>query len=208
MNLEEVLKDRPDAGAIRAAYCAPSRRYHNLDHLREMLRWIPDEETAVAKEPLIDAVLYHDFVHLPYFDLPPAQLEAMSILHFGAIGKMPIRPAVGAAIIATAFHHIDQPNLILLAQQLCDLDMVTFAYPRDEFTEISNRVLEEYRPNTGEEAFLEKNGGFLRALLKRKAIYYQHPEWEKPARDNIQWRLTEWRSPAGKGYPRVPSAGA
>lgn len=193
--INKVLEGRSDAAFIRSAYSQSHRKYHTLGHLNEMLRWVPDNYEG--RPALIDAILYHDYVHFPD-PHPTGELEAMSILHYGTLRGLPVKPAVAAAIIATAFHHVDQVNLLPLSQMLCDLDMCTLAYSWDEFAEIQTRVFDEYAPVYGSiKAAFRENSRFMEALRARKQIYYMHPHWEEKARANIEYRLTKWRCPSG-----------
>ena len=60
-------------------YTEPHRIYHNIEHVEEMLRWVPDDHPEAYN--IIEAILYHDIVHSP--NPTPAGLdEALSCAEY------------------------------------------------------------------------------------------------------------------------------
>jgi predicted metal-dependent HD superfamily phosphohydrolase len=190
---------------IRTRYQEPHRDYHNLDHLREMLRWVPKNHPEVTS--VLEAIFYHDIVH----SSSPAPLgvnEALSCaeyvvytflgiyhLHsgltpFGQEGKGSLlnERRVIEAITATAYHTEDQENLCDVAKLVLDLDLASFALPWEEYQVASQKVEKELSTVYGVD-ITEGRVAFLRKLIKRKKLYYIKTEWEDIAKDNINKTL-------------------
>ena len=96
-------------------------------------------------------------------------------------------------INATAYHDRDQPLVSDNCKRVLDYDLQSFAQPHEEFLRDSHNVKLEFVPLVGEERFIEGNRGFMQTLLKRKTLYYTKPEWEAPARANLEWRIENMR---------------
>lgn len=174
---------------IHQAYSQPDRTYHNIQHLNDMLRWIPQEEFEFKKE-LVQAVVFHDYVYEKF--KPTGYNESQSLVRAALavlLNQTKMRyEIVVEAINATAYHDRDQLFLSPTTKLLLDLDLQSFAQPRDEFLKSSHNVLLEFDPKAGL-LVREGNRKFLETLLKRKKLYYVKTEWEEPARENLAWRI-------------------
>ena len=127
MNLTTALESLcwGEQELIRASYKQEHRKYHNLKHLDDMLRWIPESVGSdIDKEALVDAILYHGIVYAPE-PVSPGMNETQSILAYMTVTSS-MRPpasfeswdiwieydaAVAHCINATAYHTIDQQHL-------------------------------------------------------------------------------------------------
>jgi len=186
---------------LKACYNQPHRIYHNLDHIQEMLRWLPRD--LVEVEIAIDAILFHDLVHA---DTPQAlglneTLSTAEYLFYNTKllafdtpfgnkgeGSIEYEKRVLEAINATAHHLVDQKNISYTTQMILDLDLCTFALPREEYLLWKDKIIKENDIIYGENAHKGRML-FLNALQKRENIYYTHPQWEQPARVNIELDL-------------------
>ena len=192
--VQEILKE---------CYEQPHRHYHGLDHLREMLKWLPQDypEAEIA----IEAILFHDIVHYPA-PTSPGLNEALSIAEYLLYNTKALavntpfannrnvnfefERRVIETINATSHHMEDQQYLSDVAKFVLDLDLSTFAAPWEEYMRWKKRVeqenaiiwLDKYPP----EAIKKGRCIFLQTLLKRKRLFYRKTEWEDQARANIQ----------------------
>jgi predicted metal-dependent HD superfamily phosphohydrolase len=188
---------------LKKRYSEPHRKYHNLSHIEEMLKWVPNDHPEVFN--IIEAILYHDIVHSPSFS-PDGLDETLSCaeyivytfsgLHhmtttetpFGFEGKGSLlnERRVLEAINATARHTQDQKHLCDVAQIVLDLDLSTFALPWEEYQVWTVRLMEELSLKYPDVDITKGRQVFLAKLLEREKLYYVNTHWEDPARENIK----------------------
>lgn len=198
---------------LKKSYSEPHRRYHTLEHLKNMLRWVPslkdrkgfvDYETTI----LVNAILFHDLVYLPQ-PVAPGYNESLSAVEYTiqeywlktpfVEGQLYPRTAgtlfeayVIEAINASAHHTLFQKHLRPTSEWFLDLDLQSFGQGYDEFELDSDRNLEElaliYEKATATE-LRHGQAAFYEKLLARPKIYYRMTEWEDTARTNIRQRL-------------------
>lgn len=211
MNLEEAMVGLSDEeqAFIKTNYSYPHRKYHNLTHLEDMLRWVPESVgSEMDRAALVDSILYHDIVYSKE-PVSPGLNESLSIMTYFMVGvycshcpdtrppvaaweaRLDYNAAVTHCINATAYHHIDQPYLTGLGQLMVDLDLQSFAQPREEFLEGSQAVMDEFTSYCTPTDFLKGNRKFLEMLLARRKLYYVRTDWETPARENIAFRIAQ-----------------
>jgi len=188
---------------IKDCYAQPYRHYHNIDHISEMLRWLPQDypEAEIA----IEAIIFHDLV---YSDAPtaPGLNEALSIAEYLLYNTKALavntpfannrninfefERRVIEAINATARHMEDQQFLSPTAKLVLDLDLSTFALPWEDYIQWKKKVesendvvwLGKYTP----EAIKQGRKLFLQGIVKRNRLYYIKTEWEDQARENLR----------------------
>jgi len=181
---------------IKNLYNQPHRKYHNIKHINNMLRWVEPHDRL---HTLLECIIYHDLQYTKKVS-PPGLNEAMSISLY-MINKLKmffdsepsLRSAnidqeiisVTEAINATAHHDKDQKHLSFLTQLVLDLDLQSFGQSREEFLEDSHNI----RLELGDKTFLKGGKKFLQTLLKRKQLFYLKTDWEDQARSNISWRI-------------------
>jgi len=188
---------------IKECYEQPHRHYHTLNHLREILRWLPKEHPEA--EIAIEAILFHDIVHYPT-PVAPGLNEALSIAEYLLYNTKALavntpfannksinfefERRVIETINATSRHTEDQQYLCDVAKLVLDLDLSTFALPWEDYVqwkklvEIENEVmwLDKYPVA----AIRKGRCLFLKSLLQRKRLFYIKTEWEDQARANLQ----------------------
>lgn len=185
------------AAMLRQSYEQEHRKYHNLNHLEQMLSHVPNDLMGV--EVVLEAILFHDLVYLPH-PVPQGYNEALSIaeytlyeIHVLCSHPNPFAHAdadftherqVIEAINATSRHTEDQSNLSAYSKLVLDLDLSGFK-DKDEFDKNSELIREEFSA-VDEKVFNENRLAFLKAVLSRKQIYYVMLEWEAAARQNLQ----------------------
>jgi len=142
--------------ALKACYEQEHRIYHNLDHIKEMLKYVPHDHSEV--EIIIDAILFHDIVHtseptakgfnetLSVAEYLSYNMKSMPLdTPFGLekTGSLEYEKKVIGAITATAHHLEDQKYLTDVAKWVLDLDLSTFALPWEEYCVWKERVESE-----------------------------------------------------------------
>lgn len=190
-----------------ACYNQEHRAYHNLDHIQEMLRQLPEELSEV--EIAIEAILFHDIV---YASTPQAAglNEALSIAEYlfyntktlaydtpfgkNGDGSLEYERRVIEAINATAYHLVDQKNISSTTQIVLDLDLSTIARPWEEYLSWQDKVTQENKIIYGESAAIRGAQDFLSKLLQRDKLYYLHTQGEQQARSNIHSYIERLRS--------------
>jgi predicted metal-dependent HD superfamily phosphohydrolase len=208
---EKVMMPLYPQITLEACYEQEHRIYHNLDHIKEMLKYVPHEHPEV--EIIIDAILFHDIVHtseptakgfnetLSVAEYLSYNMKSMPLdTPFGLekTGSLEYEKKVIGAITATAHHLEDQKYLTDVAKWVLDLDLSTFALPWEEYCIWKERVESEnaliwsdVKPVISTTAL--GRCVFLESLLKRQHLYYIKHEWEAQARKNItqDLRLSE-----------------
>ena len=192
---------------LKSCYNQEHRLYHNLDHLSEMLKHVPQDHPEV--EIILDAILFHDVVNSTKPEAKGLN-EALSVAEyilyntkllafdnpFGSNGDGEIeyeRKVVGA-ITATAHHLDDQSSLTDVSKWVLDLDLSTFALPWDEYLVWKNKIETENAliwSHLEPQLVVKGRCIFLKKLLERQQLYYVKTEWENQARDNIARDIKE-----------------
>jgi len=185
---------------LKTCYSQEHRYYHNIDHVCEMLKWVPKNHPEV--EIIIDAILFHDIVQ--YQPAPIGMSEALSVAEFSLytaklmsfdtpFGKeeedLGYEYRVIEAIVATGRHTEDQKDLSEVSKWVLDLDLSTFALPWSEYIVWKEKIEQEnlaLYPDRSPEDIKKGRHQFLQTLLDRQQLYYIHTAWEEPARENIQ----------------------
>jgi len=182
-------------GYILDMYNMPHRKYHDERHLDNILRWINPDYKLI--KPLLEAILFHDIVYSDQL-VPPGYNEAASVALFSLkkleqvqhsdVDVSDILVPV-QAINATAHHEEDQKFINEVTMLTLDLDLQSFAQPREEFLLDCDLVRQEFEPIVGNKLFLKGSKAFLQKMLKRKKLYYVVQDWEAKARANLEWRI-------------------
>lgn len=172
-------------------YSQPHKKYHNLNHLEDMLKHLENFDN----HSLVYAILFHDYCY-DKVKVAAGTNEVFSILTaydwkmFNSQIRQVSTISVVDSINATAYHHLYQDPILLcgVTKLLLDLDLNSFAKPREEFLKDTKLVQEELTPVYGPN-YPEYQKGFYRKLLERPKLYYLKTEWEEPARENINYLL-------------------
>ena len=199
---------------IENTYSQEHRLYHNLKHIENMLRWVPEAKKELDYELpiLVNAILFHDLIYLAK-PVPKGYNECLSAIEymvqelwlktpflegqlFPNIGSRMFEAYVVEAINASAYPSIMQANLRSTSEWLLDLDLQSFGQDWDEWHQDNTMVLEEMRV-IGIQDPEEKNIKFLQDLIKRPRIFYKMTGWEEKARENINRKLDLLKTPQG-----------
>ncbi len=184
--------DVAGAGArLVAAYAAPARRYHTVEHLVEVLDRV-DELAGVAVDPEVVrlAAWFHDAV----YDPTAADNEERSAeLAATVLGRLRLPAAavaeVGRLVRLTAGHAPapdDRAGAVL-----CDADLAVLAHDPDGYARYVAAVRAEYG-HLADEAWRAGRAAVLRGLLDRPFLFATaagRERWESAARGNVTAEL-------------------
>jgi len=169
------------------ALTEPHRKYHNVDHIERMIELALREGYSVEKDPrMFEAIVFHDVVYYPQSKIN----EELSALVYRSICLDPSdRYTVMEAIWATIDHtnpantEYEEVPWIL---DFLDYDLEGLA---TNFYENSRKIYYEFRPYVTDEEFFDGRLSFFKKMIASKSIFHNHPEWEEPARKNIQGEI-------------------
>ena len=186
----------PDSADLRdelaAAYADPSRSYHDIRHLTEVLDRLDElaaDGTDYEVTPVLLAAWFHDAVYDGERDA-----EERS----AAWAEEALAPLVPAAIVAevarlvrlTETHRPDDADRNGCA--LSDADLAILAAPAGRYDEYVAAVRREYA-HLPDDVFGEGRAAVLGALADKPHLFhtaYAREHWEAPARANIERELT------------------
>lgn len=181
--------------AVIASWAEPSRRYHDLDHLRDVLRSV-DQLAAHAADPTAVrlAAWYHDVVYRGRSDdelssAARAERELVNLeVEHGLVTE------VARLVRLTATHDPDPADRN--GETLCDADLRILASPADRYARYVAAVRAEYA-HVPDARFREGRAALLSSLLAGPALFrtpHGHAEWEAPARANLTAELRTLRA--------------
>jgi predicted metal-dependent HD superfamily phosphohydrolase len=188
----------PPFDVLVAAYSAPERHYHNLEHLSEMFRVI-DRLSAIIEEPvaLNLAVWFHDAVYDSRAKDNEQRSGELAVDLLGPLGV----PAstierIVSMIWATAHTADAAPAALPDTRVLLDADLAILGAAPERYARYAADIRKEYAwvpeadYRTGRAAVLER-------FLSSPRIYQSQPlfdEGEQQARANLRAELAELRS--------------
>lgn len=204
---DSLLLPPEQQAALEAAYATPPRAYHNVSHVREVLR----HYDAVAKGPgwvqpseVRLAVLYHDAIyeagqgdnearsadlaveHIARW-MPDAGLDANRVAELILLtarhGKLAPGDLADDAVPADAMHFLDCDMAILGAEPAA-------------FDAYDRGIAAEYRGRVPAWVFRLNRRRFLKSLLARERIFlsdFFHGQLDAQARINLRRAVTEKR---------------
>lgn len=169
---------------VESRYSEPHRRYHTIEHIRELLALLPE-----TGEETLAAVWFHDLI----YDRRGANeersadvaREALVDLHFPRASV----DRVTKMILATRDH--DPGDLPEDAHLFLDADLAILGSPRERYREYAEAIRFEYSW-VPDDVFRAARDGVLQKFLARPFIYRtdtMRQRFESQARDNIAWEL-------------------
>ena len=190
-----LLSGTPVETDIVARYSEPHRRYHNLVHVRSVVR---DAATLVPLSPSEKAVLTlaacaHDVI----YDAVPGTDEHSSAAWardwLAKSNLEPIADRVCDLILATINHNADPNDPVACA--LLDADLSILGSTTEDYDAYVTAVRQEYSA-VPDDAWRTGRSGVLASLLDRDRLYLTaagHDRWEALARNNLARELAEYR---------------
>lgn len=189
----------PDAQwqALAAAYATPVRAYHNIDHLREVLR----HYAAVAEGPGWDdpvavflAVLYHDAIYVPGQGDNEARSAALAREHLARWQPQVDADRVARLIELTARHgRLEQYDVDRDEALFLDCDMAILGASPEAFAAYDRAIAAEYRSVVPGWMYRLNRRRFLKGVLARERIFlseFFHARCDAQARINLRRAVT------------------
>jgi predicted metal-dependent HD superfamily phosphohydrolase len=178
--------------ALLAAYSDPSRGYHDVQHLAEVLERLDElaaAGTAYDRTPVLLAAWFHDAVYDGERDAEERSAawaeEALPGLIDGATVA-----EVARLVRLTESHRPDDSDANGCA--LSDADLGILAAPRPRYDEYAAAVRAEYRHLT-DDVFTAGRAEVLRDLTAKPRLFHTAhgiAEWEEAARQNVERELS------------------
>lgn len=193
--------------ALEAAYAMPTRAYHHIGHVHEVLRHVADVAAGPGWRQPAEvqlAVLYHDAVYESGRRDNEMRSAALAMEHIARwLPQAGVDAARVAVLIeATARHgRIDAEDIAGdthpadLAHFL-DADMAILGAPATVFDAYHRGIAMEYRGKVPAVLFRLNRRRFLKALLARERIYHSaffHERFDAKARHNLRRAINEKR---------------
>lgn len=169
---------------VQSRYSEPHRRYHTLEHIRELLALLPE-----SGQEVLAAVWFHDLI----YDRRGANEErSADVAHEALVDLRFPRASVDRVtqmILATRDH--DPGDLHEGVRLFLDADLAILGSPRERYRAYAEAIRFEYSWVPGE-VFRTARDGVLRDFLAKPCIYFtdvMRQRFEDQARDNMAWEL-------------------
>ena len=184
------------AESVLAAWGEASRRYHDIDHLRDGLARLDETATARPERDRVEAALwFHDVVYDPRAADNEERSAAWARRTLGDLAvPRPVVEDVARLVLLTRRHDAADPA----GRLLCDIDLSILGRSHDEFDAYDRRIREEYAW-VPDEAYREARRAVLEGLLQRRPLFQTDDfrnRYEAAARENLERALTALRPPA------------
>ncbi|MFC6044505.1 HD domain-containing protein [Nocardioides hankookensis] len=184
---------RPLGAQLVASYDHPDRRYHDGEHLAEVLERI-HELTAHGVEFDRMAVLLAAWFHDSVYDAQPDAEKRSAAWAAEALPTLVDQAVVDEVVrlVLVTEHHQpadDDANGCALS----DADLAILAAPAERYAEYAASVREEYAA-VPDDAFAAGRAAILRELLAKPHLFhtaYARDAWEADARANVERELAE-----------------
>jgi predicted metal-dependent HD superfamily phosphohydrolase len=190
----------PPFELLVAAYSAPDRHYHTLDHLDEMFR-VAGRLSTITDDtgPLHLAIWFHDVVYDSRAKDNEPRSADLAVDLLGPIGVPASTLEKVVRLIRVTAHRPDDPppgdrdTAILL-----DADLAILGSPEDRYTRYAADIRQEYAwvPDVD---YREGRSAVLEAFLRRPRIYSHDllfQEIETRARANMRAEVASLRGSA------------
>ncbi len=181
-------------------YAEPHRRYHDVEHLREVLAALDELAGGAAPPPaVVLAAFWHDAVYDP--TAPDNERRSAALAGAALRDLAPgLADEVVRLVLLTVGHDPlpgDAPGALL-----CDADLAVLAAAPGRYRRYAEAVRAEYA-HVGDDGFRNGRAAVLRGLLDRPALYRTAAgrRLEAPARRNVQDELDRLTAPGGGAAP-------
>jgi predicted metal-dependent HD superfamily phosphohydrolase len=173
-----------------ALYNEPHRKYHNLDHIIELIHMARNIRYH-DDDPIMAAILYHDIIYYPccaYNEALSADVYWSHKTGFECTTQAQIEEAIRASKDHTNPNNVSLPSW---AKDFLDYDLRGLARDRETYRGSGVKIWHEYWSFYSVTEFATGRIKFLKHMLDSPKIYWNHPEWEGPARVNMSTELEE-----------------
>ncbi len=181
--------------ALVAAYSAPERHYHNLEHLGEMFR-VVGRLASDAEDPAAIqlAIWFHDAVYDTHATNNEVRSGELAALLLGPLA-VPDNVIENVAKLVRATAHLTSAKLPLDRDtaMLLDADLAILGAAEERYQRFARDIRKEYAWVPDEE-YRRSRAEVLKQFLDRTRIYH-HPimvqEGEERARANLEAEIQE-----------------
>jgi len=173
------------ATALLAAWAEPSRRYHDLRHLRDGLAHLEEAAPRDGDRDRVEAALwFHDAVYDPRAGDNEARSADWARRSLGELGvPHDVVEDVARLVLLTRQHQATDPA----GRLLCDVDLSILGRSPAEFDTYDRRVREEYAW-VPQASYREARRAVLEGFLRRHPLYqtdHFRDRYEAAARANL-----------------------
>jgi len=174
---------------LEAAYADPSRGYHDLRHLTEVLSRV--EELMAMGDPARESVLLAAWFHDAVYEGRDDDEERSARLAEESLGSLPapVVAEVARLVRLTRTHRPaddDRSGMVL-----CDADLAILAASDDRYLDYVRGVRSEYA-HVPDADFAAGRAAVLRDLLAKPRLFQTadaRERWEQRARANVRREL-------------------
>ena len=175
---------------LQAAYNAPIRHYHNLDHVLQCLRSLDEVQNRCTDPTAVEtAIWFHDAVYDPTRPDNEARSADLAERHLRALGAPePFVVTIHDLILDT--RHSAAPTTPD-GQILVDIDLSILGRPAEIYDAYDRAIRREY-VHVPEDAYRTGRASVLRSFLARPSIYVTQTfqeKYELRARENLKRSL-------------------
>jgi len=179
--------------SVLSRYREPQRRYHDVRHLRWVVRHVETlagGRTVADLDAIVAAAFFHDVIYDPTGRDNETASGRLAVRALTELGWDRHRSAaVEAMIVGTAQHDLDGASVDDAVLSAADLGVLA-ADPAG-YSDYVRNVRHEYR-HVSDADWVTGRSALLRSLLERETIYAPFldlDEWEARARGNITAEL-------------------
>jgi predicted metal-dependent HD superfamily phosphohydrolase len=188
----------PSFDALVAAYIAPERHYHNLEHLSEMFR-VAERLSGIVEDPsaLHLAIWFHDSVYDSRAKDNERRSAELAVDLLGPIGVPSSTIERIVQMIWATAHTADGPPAFRDTQVLLDADLAILGASEDRYARYAADIRKEYAW-VPEADYRKGRAAVLERFLASPRIYLTQimfEEGEARARANLRTELASLQAP-------------
>ncbi len=195
------LLDHPAAPAagreVLARWAEPHRRYHGLEHLREVLDRIDELGTEASDADAVRlAAFFHDAVYDPASPANEQRSARLAEDVLPGLGVEPARVLDVARLVRVTASHVPASAEDRDGAVLCDADLAILAASPDDYAAYAAGVRAEYA-HLDDPTFRAGRTDVLTSLLDRPQLFWTRSgrqRWEERARQHLAAERTLLRA--------------
>lgn len=188
---------------LEAAYQSPSRAYHNIGHVHEVLAHYQNVANSIAwqnpKEVYL-AVLYHDAIYQAGRkdnEVRSAEMAVAAVAKYSSKESIDTDKLANLIVLTSRHGHLQPEGLDEDTKHFLDCDMAILGSEPEKFLAYDKAIASEYRGKLPGWMFQFLRRKFLKALLDSPRIYLSNfffESHEAKARLNVEGLLKKPRS--------------
>lgn len=179
--------------ALRAGYSTADRRYHTLEHVRQVVSICRNLSSKSDERAVLELTAwFHDYIYDPRKRDNEGRSADEAITAIDQLGGSGRLGAEVAEVIALTQTH--ESNGSALGDMFLDADLTILAAPQDNYDAYAAGIREEYAWVT-ERDFRNGRIGVLQSLLDRPKLFHTSicTSLEEGARNNLRTEMNRLR---------------